>query len=308
MPRLGILSNINRNKHGNVKNFFCYTVRLALFCAVFSVVACGKTGYGEAATDSVSEVEIAAGEPSVPSESDNAEANSITVERKLIKEGNLSVEVEDFPLTERYIDSAIRRHRAFVASEQTYGSSGRESRSLTIRVPADQFDALVSAIAKGPWRVEQRDIQTQDVTAEFVDVEARLRAKKELENRYLKLLERANKIDEILAIERQIGTLRSDIEATEGRLRYLANRSDYSTLHVSYYKPVPTSMEFGRRFKDNFGSGWGNFVDFFLWLVSGWPFLLLLAAVLFGWRRWRKHRRQRKQSATQLQRPVDIQQ
>ena len=128
---------------------------------------------------------------------------------------------------------------------------------------------------------------------EFVDVEARLKTKKALESRYLNLLERAGTVEEMLSIERQIGTLRADIEATESRLRYLSNRSDYSMLSISYYKTIPAATDFAKRFKAGFVDGWDSFVSFLIWLVGCWPFLVLLAAALFTWRRWRIRKRRR---------------
>ena len=73
-------------------------------------------------------------------------------------------------------------------------------------------------------------IDSQDVTEEYIDITARLKTKKELEARYLELLKKANKVEEIVSIEKEIGNLRSDIESIEGRLRYINNAVAYSTL------------------------------------------------------------------------------
>lgn len=256
----------------------------SLLATVLLAGACGRNAY-EPAMERVSDGQ------EVMLESPAAAEDKAAVERKVIKEGNLSFETDDLVRAQLNLDSLIKRHNGYATSDQSFRTFGRESRSLVVRVPAANFDALVAAIDPIALRIDQRDIRTQDVTEEFVDVEARLRTKKELENRYLKLLDRADQVEEILAIEQQIGTLRADIEATEGRLRYLTSQSDYSTLNISFYKTIPTTSEFGHRFKDGVGNGWENFVDFIIWLVNGWPFLIVLVAALVVWRRWRKQRK-----------------
>lgn len=257
----------------------------SMLAVVLLAGACGKSGQEHAFEPAAAEQELMV-TPQVE--------ESAPIERKLIREGSLSFETDDLMGAQRDLDSLIKRYKGYVTADQSFHTYGRESRSLTVRVPADNFDALVTAIGRVAQRIDQRDIRTQDVTEEFVDVEARLRTKKELESRYLKLLDRAANVEEILAIEQQIGALRADIEATEGRLRYLSNQSDLSTLNISYYRPIPTTREFGRRFKDGFGNGWENFVDFIIWIINGWPFFVVLAAALFAWKRWWTKRRQRK--------------
>ncbi len=252
-------------------------IRMSLLAVVLLTGACGRSGQERSFESAAVEQETMVA-PQVQ--------EGVPIERKLIREGNLSFETDDLQGTQRDLDSLIKRYQGYVTADQSFHTYDRESQSLTVRVPAANFDTLVAAIGRIAQRIDQRDIRTQDVTEEFVDVEARLRTKKELESRYLKLLDRAANVEEILAIEQQIGTLRGDIEATEGRLRYLSNQSDLSTLNISYYKPIPTTYEFGRRFKDGFGNGWENFVDFIIWIINGWPFFIVLAAVLFGWKRW----------------------
>ncbi len=258
--------------------------RISLLAAVLAAGACG--GHERSFESAAAEPELMATAPAVAEE-------NVSIERKLIREGDLSFETDDLAGTQRDLDTLINEYKGYVTADQSFHTSGRESRSLVVRVPAGNFDALVAAIGQMAPRMDQRDIRTRDVTEEFVDVEARLRTKKELENRYLKLLDRAANVEEILAIEQQIGTLRADIEATEGRLRYLSNQSDLSTLNIHYYKPIPMSHAFGRRFQDGFGNGWENFVDFVIWIVNGWPFFIVLAAALFAWKRWRTTRRRR---------------
>ena len=93
-----------------------------------------------------------------------------------------------------------------------------------IRVPADRFDELLLIIEPLASKIESKNINTQDVTEEFIDVETRLKTKKELETRYLEILKQAKTVTDIISIESQIATVRSEIESMEGRINYLKNQ------------------------------------------------------------------------------------
>ncbi|AEE49886.1 DUF4349 domain-containing protein [Haliscomenobacter hydrossis] len=212
------------------------------------------------------------------------------VEIKLIKTGTLEFETSDLESTYQRIRTAAQTNGAFVSNESTANEYDRIVQHLTIRVPSRNFDPLLSAISKGVKHFDTKNIEAVDVTEEFVDAEARLKTKKQVEQRYQDLLKRANKISEILEIEKQIGELRAEIESIEGRLRYLSNRVDYSTLDIRFYKKVAEHRvveenRFGRAFRN----GWDGMVSFMIGLTSIWPFLIIFGiGGYFFWRRWRK--------------------
>ena len=108
--------------------------------------------------------------------------------------------------------------------------------SITIRIPSEEFDGLLADVSAGVTHFDKREIRALDVTAEFVDVEARLKTKKETELRYRELLTQAKTVEEILKIEEQVDKLRAELESTEGRLRLMKDRESYSTLGVSFYE------------------------------------------------------------------------
>ncbi|MBK9487563.1 MAG: DUF4349 domain-containing protein [Haliscomenobacter sp.] len=212
------------------------------------------------------------------------------VEIKLIKTGTLEFETSDLGSTYQRIRNAAQTNAGFVSNESTANEYDRIVQHLTIRVPSRNFDPLVTAISKGVKHFDTKNIEAVDVTEEFVDAEARLKTKKQVEQRYQDLLKRANKISEILEIEKQIGELRAEIESIEGRLRYLSNRVDYSTLDIRFYKKVAEHRvveenRFGRAFRN----GWDGMVSFLIGLTSIWPFLIIFGVGgYFFWRRWRK--------------------
>jgi hypothetical protein len=109
----------------------------------------------------------------------------------------------------------------------------RDNASITIRVPASRFDeTLRRVVALGD--VLHRNISAEDVTEEFRDMEARLKNARAMRDRLEQLLAKAQKIDESIAIERELGRVTEEIERMEGRLKLLRDRATLSTVTVSF--------------------------------------------------------------------------
>jgi type IV secretory pathway VirB6-like protein len=130
-----------------------------------------------------------------------------------------------------------------------------------------------------------------DVTEEFIDVEARIKTKKELQNRYIELLKRATTINEMLSIEREIGSLQTEIESVEGRMNYLKDKIKFSTLSVSYYQETTASFGFFSKVAEALESGWSGFLWFIIGLSYLWVFVLIAIAVIYLIVRRRRKRR-----------------
>ncbi|WP_197275406.1 DUF4349 domain-containing protein [Nonlabens sp. YIK11] len=221
------------------------------------------------------------------------EAVEIT-DRKLITNGRIEFETNDISQTRNNIITAVNKHRGYIAADEESSSTGRKTNTITIRVPSKNFDNLLSDATAGVDRLDYKTINVKDVTEEFLDVEARLKTKKELEGRYLEILEQAKNVTDILEIERQIAVLRSDIESFEGRLKYLENQVSYSTLHISFYESTPELSYNKNRFSESFANGWDNLVWFFIGLINIWPFIIVLIALVILFRYLRRRRRIRK--------------
>ena len=209
-------------------------------------------------------------------------------ERKLIKEGRVEFETANLNSTRKSISDAVDRYKGYVSSDQEYKSPGRVSNTVIIRVPADNFDNLLKDATQGIKRFDSKEINVKDVTEEFLDVQARLKTKKELEARYLDLLKQAKNVTEILEIEREVGKLRSEIESIEGRLKYLQSQVSFSTLTMTFYESLPNEIAFGEKFKNGFRNGWDNLIWFFVGLSNIWPFILMAIALLVGIKIYRK--------------------
>ncbi len=200
--------------------------------------------------------------------------------RHVIREGELRFETEDRNATRTAIQGFVDTHHGYLADDREQRNSETLEQIMVIRIPSDQFDGLLNDVAKGVPRFDRREIQAVDVTEEFVDIEARVKTKKETETRYRDLLKQANTVEEVLKIEEQIDKLRAEIESTEGRLRLLQNRESYSTLRVSFYETLARSIGFWSRAGKSFSIGWMFVIEATIAVVAMWPLLVMGSAVL----------------------------
>jgi len=231
---------------------------------------------------------------SVNSKLASTSPNQTTVnltERKLIKNGDLSFETSDVKQTKANVEAIGKELNGYISNESQNNYGERLQYSQTIRVPADRFDLLLQKIEGEAVKIESKNIQTQDVTEEFIDVEARLKTKKELETRYRDILKQAKTVQDIVTIEGQIATVRSEIESMEGRLTYLKNQVAFSTLNVSYYEIIGTDFGFANKFVRGLGQGLDNLLSFLIILTNLWPFFILVVAIAWGITRWQKRKR-----------------
>lgn len=215
----------------------------------------------------------------------------VAVERKLIKDGTIEFKTDNLNLARKQLLQATARWKGYVGSEAEYNSTDRNSTTIIIRVPAQNFDSLLAAATLGITHFDRKDIQVMDVTAEYVDIEARLKTKKDLELRYMELLKKANTVTEMLEIEREMGNLRADIESIEGRLNVMKNQVAFSTLTVTMYEAVSAPSFFGDRIGSGFVSGWNYLLDFMVFIINLWPFILLGAGGYWGIKKWRARKR-----------------
>lgn len=165
---------------------------------------------------------------------------------------------------------------------------------MSIRIPKAHFDVFVTELSGGVKKIDKKSITVQDVTEEFIDSTARLAVKKETEQGYLRLLNQAKTIKDILDIQNELQDIRSDIESIEGRLRYLKNSVNFSTLHISMYQQIKAASETGSVFMPVWNAIKGGvraFAAVCIALLYGWVFIALGIATMLIILRLRKRRR-----------------
>jgi uncharacterized coiled-coil protein SlyX len=241
----------------------------------FIIAACGtQDSLNYSGTDSSSSfeenIDVAVTEqPAPPTE---------FTERKIIREGDIYFECRDILETDAFLKAEVKAAKGFISNESENSYGERSEKRLTIRIPSDQLDPLLEKIQTHAVRIENTNIRSEDVTEQFIDVEARLKTKKELENRYTELLKLARNVDEILRLERELANVRGEIESMQGRLNYLSNRVSLSTLNVSFF--VEKEFSFFGKAISSLKNGWTNLQWFFIFVLNLWPFFLIFGGLL----------------------------
>jgi hypothetical protein len=154
-----------------------------------------------------------------------------TEKRRLVYSGDVHIEVKDFTSLEKDLPATVERLGGFIAS---YSESRRDRTerggTWILRIPADQFQEMLTWLDSNYYVVE-KSVKSKDVTEEFVDLQARLSNKRKTELRLAEhLAKSASNLTEILQMEKEIERVREEIERVEGRLNYLRDQSELSTI------------------------------------------------------------------------------
>ena len=179
-------------------------------------------------------------------ESEKAEETSVAaIDRKIIRNADLTMEVASTTDTQHRIVSIAESHGGFVVTSEAKQRESTEPAKRTldvkliVRIPENQFGAALDQIRGLTTNLTEEKVSGQDVTEEFIDLEARIRTQKALEAQFLQIMRQTGKITDALEVQRQIAEVRSDIERLEGRKRFLQNRSSLSTITVNIVAPKP---------------------------------------------------------------------
>ena len=236
--------------------------------------------------------EAAPMEAGVTGESANLE-NTVASNRKLIRRVNMDVETQEFETLTQFIENKVSELGGYMEQSNVYGGSyeydSRRTAQYTVRVPVDKLDALVGAVAK-QGNVIRKNESATDVTLSYVDTKSRKEANEVEYERLMTLLEKAEDIDTIVALESRLTTVRYEIQSLESQLRTYDNLVDFATIDISVtevvvYTPVePEKKTDLERMKDGFVNSIENILydikEFAIDFVVALPYLILWAAII----------------------------
>ena len=248
-------------------------------------LACSSNNSGD--TLSVSEESAA---PVAYEVLENAKTDDLSVqaeppsEQKIIKESYLRFASNNLDETYQNIIKLVKENNGYLQNDESNKGYGELTRRLVVKIPAQNFQKTIDSITAKVEYFDTKTVTATDVTEEFVDLEARLKAKRTLEVRYLELLQKANNVKEVLEIEKELSSIREEIEAKEGRLKYLQSRVAFSTISIEFYKVTSESgvtVGYGTKIWNALKSGFNGLSYFFLGLLTIWPFLLILGLIVY---------------------------
>ncbi|MFH2105180.1 MAG: DUF4349 domain-containing protein [Parcubacteria group bacterium] len=164
-------------------------------------------------------------------------------EQKVIKTGSLSVTVEKVDETSTKITDVIKGKNGFVQSSNVYTSADdSQSATIVVKVPAKDFESTVKEIKQLAKSVESESVSGQDVTAEYVDLQAQLKNYRAEETQYVKIMEQATTVEDTLKVAAKLSQVRGNIEQVEGRIKYLENQTDFSTITIYLSEETKVSV------------------------------------------------------------------
>jgi len=224
-------------------------------------------------------------------ESSEIAAQENLVEKKVIKNGNLSLKVKKTQEAVAFISEVAKAKGGEIFSTNLVERvKGTKSGTVVVKVPVAQFESAISEIKKIATQVVIEYTSGQDVTEQYTDLQAQLKNKQAEEQSFVKILDQSGKIDDILAVTREISRVRGEIERLQGRIRFLESQTDMSTITVSLSEdaelaPVGSGWRPGQVFKQSIQDlvkGAQNFVDGLIKLVIlGLPSIILFVIIFF---------------------------
>jgi hypothetical protein len=252
---------------------------------------------GEGKADSYSGVPapIATPVPTYSGENRGTGASaSQATDTKIIRTGSLSLEVPDVPSVITTIAGIATANGGYLSSSNIYtGQGDREFGTLTIRVPAKNFDATLSAV-EGTGEVLSENVQATDVTEEYVDLTARKNSLTDQRDQYRRLLQKAETVEEILKVQVEIDRVQMELDRLQGRLNYLDSRIDLATLTVNLQEPEPVGGETGFSFVSAVNQGiaglFGMLSALVILALTILP-LVILAVIVYLVYRWYRKRK-----------------
>ena len=234
-----------------------------------------------------------------------AQAGELT-QKKIIKNANLRIYVKDAEAVAESIQELATKLDGFVNESNIYKSSdGTKSGNITIRVPAKNFEPAVESIKELAKEVESENINSEDVTEQYIDYEAQLRNLRAEETQYLQIMQKAGTINDTLSVANRLSNVRGRIEQIEGKLKFLERQVDMSTIRITLTADSDVEV-FGIRWRPlivakrslkNMLSGLSKYVDamiafifmlpvIIVWIVT----IIIVLVIIFKLLRWLYHK------------------
>ncbi len=207
---------------------------------------------------------------------------------KIIKSASARYKVKNVKEATNAIKRMVNGYEAYISDLRFQNNLHIKENRFTIKVPNKFFDKVMDSINTVAEFVEYENITTKDVTEEYVDLQARLKTKLEVKERYESILRKnAKTVEDILVTEDKLRIIQEEIESAQGRLKYLTNKVSFSTIQIDLYEsvdykkePVAYNKTFWTKMKSSLANGLYAIEVVFLGVMNIWP-ILLVGTVLF---------------------------
>ncbi len=226
------------------------------------------------------------------------------MERKIIKNADVTIQVENYQTAADALKKQVTDLGGYIANESinnAVNGDGITSGHLQVRVPQASFDGFLNGMP-GLGKVLRRNVNSQDVTEEYIDVESRLNTMRVKEERLLAILSKSGQLSDVLAVENELANTRADLESLEGRLRYLKNQTNFSNIGINLRQAALSTQQITTtgwkgillRSQEAFIKAINNILrdtgKLVIFVSSALPYLFIAFLAIFGIWFWMKKR------------------
>lgn len=162
----------------------------------------------------------------------SSSSSSAPSQQMIVRTGNLNMVVDDISTTLDKIAQLAADLGGWVVSSSKYGTGKTVSGSISVRVPEPAFTGAMNSLRGMAVEVTSDNITGQDVSEEYADLTARLKNLEAAEAQLVVIMGKAEKVEDVLAVQRELTNVRAEIESTKGRMRYLEQTSSTSLITV----------------------------------------------------------------------------
>ncbi len=213
------------------------------------------------------------------------------IDTKIIRTAYITIEVKDVPgSVDTLRNMAMTKGGYLSSSSISEGYNKRLTGTVVLRIPQSEFENTLTGV-KAIGTVKSVSTQGEDVTEEYVDIQAQKTSYQNQLAQYNEIMKKAVKVSDVIEIQQQIDRVQTSLNQLEGRLKYLNSRIDMSTITVNLQEPEPLGGESGPSFISAINEGIAGFVGTIYWIIvialSLLPFIIL-GAIGYGIYRWRK--------------------
>lgn len=231
-----------------------------------------------------------------------AEDRQASTSPKIIYTANLTLESKDYDTARAALDAALNDAGGYLESSSEYSDVGSSrSVNLTFRVPEENYQSFLDAVAQA-GNVTYKSQQAEDVTTQYMDIEARLDSLKEQRARLQELKASADNLSDLLQIESSLSDVQYQLESYQSQLDWYSRQVECCTVYLSLEEVqtyTPVEEGFGSRIQNALREGWSGFVETVqsaaVFLVGHWPFIVVgaVCGVIFYKARHPKHKKQK---------------
>lgn len=218
-----------------------------------------------------------------------------TADQQVIVSGKLTFETPDIIFARKQAKIQIGARNGYIEYEAVERLSDRIKHHLIIRVPSQHFTNLQDSLARLAKVVVEKSVYRQDISDQFIDLEARLNTARLLEARYLDMMGGSRQLEEVMKMEKELNKVRQNIEKLEGELKELGKGIQYAYLQLEMYEKVMLYGRFKTLLLDGLNKGIQRILELIIWLANYWPIVLvlLISGMVYAVFRFRKKKKKK---------------